>query len=251
MDDATSRLRIRFAKRGDLRLVSHHDLMRCLERVLRRAALPVAHSQGFNPRPKLSFPLALALGIEGRREVLELELAEPLRPSEVLRRLCDVAPPGLDFLEAIPAPGRSGRVAFVEYLFPLPDERRGPTVDAVAALLDRQTCPYVRRKPGRDVPLDLRSSVLDARVDPADGALRLRLKIDAGVSARPEEVLDVLGLRDLMAAGTVLSRTEVVLTTESPVTSTVPDHSGSPPSPPAPRDTTDPKPSVSRSGQSP
>ncbi|WP_169972602.1 TIGR03936 family radical SAM-associated protein [Tautonia rosea] len=238
MDDATSRLRLRFAKRGDLRLVSHHDLMRCLERVLRRAALPVAQSQGFNPRPKLSFPLALALGIEGRREVLELELAEPLRPSEVLRRLCDVSPPGLEFLEAIPAPGRPGRVAFVEYQFPLPDERRGSAAEAVATLLDRQSCPYVRRKPGRDVPLDLRSSVLDVRVDPAEGSLWLRLKIDAGVSARPEEVLDVLGLRDVMAAGTVLSRTEVVLTTESPLTSTVPEHSGSPPSSPAFRDAT-------------
>src|SRR4051812_1089962 len=67
------KVRLRFAKRGDLRLVSHHDLMRCLERALRRAAIPMAASQGFNPRPKIMFPLALALGIEGDREVVELE----------------------------------------------------------------------------------------------------------------------------------------------------------------------------------
>ena len=57
---AATKVRLRFAKRGDLRLVSHHDLMRCLERMLRRANLPMAYSQGFNPRPKVVFSLALA-----------------------------------------------------------------------------------------------------------------------------------------------------------------------------------------------
>ncbi len=78
---SATRVRLRFAKRGDLRLISHHDLMRCLERMLRRAALPVAHSRGFNPRPKATFALALALGIEGCREVLDLDLDEPMEPS--------------------------------------------------------------------------------------------------------------------------------------------------------------------------
>ena len=39
-----TKVRLRFAKNGDLRLVSHHDLMRCLERMIRRAELPVAQS---------------------------------------------------------------------------------------------------------------------------------------------------------------------------------------------------------------
>lgn len=217
MDHVTSRLRIRFAKRGDLRLVSHHDLMRCLERVLRRANLPVAQSQGFNPRPKVSFPMALALGIEGRREVLELELTEPLPPSEVLGRLADVSPPGLEFLEAVLAPGRAGQVEAVEYRLPLPDDRRESASEAVAALLLREQIPYLRHKPDRDVPLDLRPSVLDAGVDPLDGSLRLRLKFGQGGSARPEEVIDVLGLRDLMAEGAVLCRTEVEIASEHPI----------------------------------
>src|SRR5262245_4685643 len=100
MPATATKIRLRFAKRDDLRLVSHHDLMRCVERMLRRAALPVAESQGFNPRPKVSFPLALALGIEGRREVLELELTEALAPEEVRDRLAAVAPPGLELAEA-------------------------------------------------------------------------------------------------------------------------------------------------------
>ena len=134
MDDAKPhRLRLRFAKRGDLRLVSHHDLMRCLERTIRRADLPMAQSQGFNPRPKVSFPSALALGIEGRREVLELELAEPLGPEEVLRRLAEATPPGLDFFEAAPTvANRAAQVVAVDYLVNLPPDRRSAAAIAVA-----------------------------------------------------------------------------------------------------------------------
>ena len=54
------------------------DIMRCLERMLRRAGVPMVVTQGFNPRPKMTFALALGLGIEARREVVDLELSEPL-----------------------------------------------------------------------------------------------------------------------------------------------------------------------------
>ena len=47
-----NKVRLRFAKCGDLRLVSHHDLMRCLERMLRRAQIPVAMSQGLTRGPR-------------------------------------------------------------------------------------------------------------------------------------------------------------------------------------------------------
>src|SRR5258708_33461449 len=114
-------VRLRFAKRGGLHLVSHHDLMRCLERLLRRAEIPVALTQGFNPRPKVVFTLALALGIEGRREVVELELAEPLEPAELLSRLQAQAPPGLEFLEAHEMEaGRPGQAGAVPYELEVP-----------------------------------------------------------------------------------------------------------------------------------
>ena len=70
------RVRIRFCKQGDLRWIGHRDLMRCMERLFRRAALPLGMSQGFHPKPRMSFPAALAVGIAAMDEVMELELAE-------------------------------------------------------------------------------------------------------------------------------------------------------------------------------
>lgn len=210
----TTRVRLRFAKRGDLRLVSHHDLMRCLERTLRRAALPMAHSQGFNPRPKFMFPLAMALGIEGCREVVELDLVESLGPEEVLNRLRAQAPPGFDFLEAELVPlGRAPRVAAVCYALAIPSERHGSAREAIAVLLASTHCPFTRRREGRaPMELDLRPFVLAAELDP-EGTLRLRMKMTPDGSARPEEVVEALGLRDLLERGAILTRTDVELAT--------------------------------------
>ncbi len=206
-----TRIRLRFAKEGDLRLVSHHDLMRCLERMLRRAELPVAQSQGFNPRPKATFALAMALGIEGRREVLDLELTEPIAPEDVLRRLSEQAPEGLVFsrAEAIP-PGRAARVVAAEYRLPIPEDRRDAARAAVADLMTRESRPFTRRRPDRTVEIDLRPFVLGADLEP-HGDLHLRLKIAPDGSARPEEVVEALGLSDLTASGAILVRSDVEL----------------------------------------
>jgi radical SAM-linked protein len=206
-----SKVRLRFAKLGDLRLVSHHDLLRCLERMLRRAEIPVARSQGFNPRPKIVFTLALALGIEGRREIVELDLAEPVEPAEVLRKLAAVAPPGFEWLEveSVP-PGRAARAEAVSYVFEVPADRQDAAAASLAKFLASETWPYTRHRPDRDVALDLRPFVLDAELE-GNGALRFRMKITPTGSARPEELIDALGLRDLLGQGSVLVRTEMEL----------------------------------------
>src|SRR5215471_9768414 len=90
-----TKVRIRFRKGGDLRLVSHHDLMTCFERMLRRAGLPFHSTQGFHPKPRLIFPLSLALGVIGADEVAELELDAEVSPDEIHARLAQQAPSGL------------------------------------------------------------------------------------------------------------------------------------------------------------
>ena len=57
------RVRIRFRKQDDLRWIGHRDLMRCCERWFRRAGVALRRSEGFHPKPRMSFPSALAVGI--------------------------------------------------------------------------------------------------------------------------------------------------------------------------------------------
>ncbi|MDQ1429274.1 MAG: hypothetical protein QOK39_2750, partial [Acidimicrobiaceae bacterium] len=71
-----TRLRIRFVKLGKIRWTSHRDTARMWERAFRRANLPLAYSNGFSPRPKVSFGLALSTGYESLAEYLDIELAD-------------------------------------------------------------------------------------------------------------------------------------------------------------------------------
>ncbi len=207
-------MRLRFAKCGDLRLVSHHDLMRCLERMLRRARVPIALTQGFNPRPKMTFALALGLGIEARREVVDLELSEGLEPSELLERLSAVAPPGFDWVDAsaLPPDAGSPRPRSVEYRMPVPADRRDGTRAALEALLAADTWPGIRRRKDREQPFDLRPHVVAAELSD-DGLLRFRLAVSPDGSARPEDVLEAIRLRDLLDDGAFITRTDVDLET--------------------------------------
>ena len=212
MTQAT-KVRLRFAKRGDLRLVSHHDLLRCLERMLRRAQIPVALTQGYSPRPKITFALALGLGIESLCEVVDLELAEPLEPTELLERLKAESPPGFDWTDArpLPADARPPRPRAVEYSFPRArgPPRRVPRHPAVPARESKLAFdPQAARAASRFSIL--RPHLIGADLT-ADGLLRFRLKVAPDGSARPEELLEALALRDLLDRGTFLTRTGLEL----------------------------------------
>ena len=145
--------------------------------------------------------------------MVELELSEPLEPAEVLRRLAEVAPAGFDFVEAEAAgPGRSAKPEVTRYHLPVPPDRQDDALRTIQAFLARDSWPITRIRPDRDrsVEVDLRPFVLRADLGP-DGLLRFSLKIDPGGSARPEEVVEALGLRDLLAQGAVLVRADIEL----------------------------------------
>ena len=209
-----TKLRLRFAKRGDLRLISHHDVMRCLERMVRRAGIPLAMSQGFTPRPKIIFALPLGLGIEGLDEVVDFELSSPEEPGELLRQLADVTPPGLDWLGALALPAGTPppRPVAVEYCVSIPSRCHDQTRSALQSLLTSTTWPVTRRRPDRDreQTIDIRPFLLDAELTD-EGLLRARLRVSPDGSVRPEEFLESLGLRDLLDHGAILARTHVEL----------------------------------------
>ncbi len=150
--------------------------------------------------------------------MVEIDLAAPLEPAEVLERLAATSPPGLQWLGAEPATSnRAAQAQAACYRLDLPEPRRAAASAAVAELLSSPSRPYSRRRPDRTVELDLRPFLLDAAIDPEDGALRFRLKVtNSGAAARPEDIVDVLGLSDLLRDGSVLARLDIELAPERP-----------------------------------
>jgi radical SAM-linked protein len=203
------RVRIRFCKLGDLRLIGHRDLVRTMERVFRRAELRLGMSEGFHPKPRMSFPSALALGIAGRNEVMELELADDYSDGELLARLSDATVPGLDFLrvEHIPQGVKKAQLRSSSYEMEIPPQRVRQAETQVGELIAAESCPVERPRGGKIVDPCRCLQHLEVQ----SGMLRMSLTALAQGGASPRDVLTALELQDLEQEGCYLTRTEVEL----------------------------------------
>jgi radical SAM-linked protein len=203
------RARIRFRKQQDLRLIGHRDLARLLERLFRRAGIRVAMSEGFHPKPRMSFPSALALGIEGFDEVMELELVEPCTADELRGQLARQAVPGLSFssVEILPPGTKKARLRSASYELSVPADRHAALIARLGPLSDTPDASALA-VPGPDADLVRRSL---EEIQWLDGVVRFRLRASQERSAGPRDVLAAIGLDDLERSGATLIRSEVRL----------------------------------------
>ena len=94
-DNRVFRLRVVFVKQGRLAMLSHLEIARALERVVRRAGLPFAVSQGFSPHMKIAFGAALPVGVGGMQEIFDLQMTDYVAPAKALAALQGATTPDL------------------------------------------------------------------------------------------------------------------------------------------------------------
>lgn len=194
------RLRIQFAKTGSMALLSHLDLMRLLERALRRSGLPISFTGGFHPLPRVQIALALPLGAEADGEWMDMEFTEALDPLQLQQGLQPLLPPGITLLSVaevpVSSPSLSQEIRAAVWSFDVELES-GMTFNwspAIAALLAAdQLIWHDTDKKGRPRSRDCRSVLrrLDVLSGPEDSRLRLRLEADVdsmGRSLRPSQI---------------------------------------------------------------
>jgi radical SAM-linked protein len=193
----------RYSKGEPVKWISHLDLIRTLERALRRAGLPLALTQGHNPRLKLTFGPPLAVGVTSEAELLAVHLARPLDPEEVARRVNDQLPAGIGLREAWAVPSHQKRLSFgeidgAEYLIRAQGEVDPDEAGRLAAELLARTEVEVERGGDRGRRrVDIRPWVLGLRMlDSGEGWVEFSLRVKTGSrgGVRPEEVLKELGL---------------------------------------------------------
>ena len=161
-------VRLQYTKHGKVRWISHRDVARALERAFRIAELPLAFTEGFSPHPKVSFGLALSTGHESDGEYLDLVLAEEYDLETVGPRLTDALPEGLAVTAAVPlverAPALQEAVTAVEWRVEVGTNSGVPTTEdelgrAIAAGLELEALPALRRRKGREVTDDVRPMI--------------------------------------------------------------------------------------------
>lgn len=201
--EPAQRLRLRFAKRGSARLLSHLETMNLVRRALRRARLPISHSQGFHPQPRLAFGTALATGIESEGEYADLFLTVPIQPEDFIASMNATLPPGVVILSAREVPLRAASLTAAihgaEYRLTIPADLIPPDgrpfPDRLAHYLAQPEIPVVRSSPKRERRINLRPMIAQLRLleeMPEQTTLWLRLIDHQGQSAKPMEVLTTL-----------------------------------------------------------
>ena len=215
MNSPQQRLRITFEKGDAIRFSSHLDLLRLWVRSLRRARAPLAYTQGFNPRPRLQLAAALPLGHTGSQEVLDVLLDRAIDPDELGRRLAPALPVGVSVSEireaALDEAALQTRVASSDYRVDVEwDGTEAQAEQLVADLLNASELPAQRKgKPFNLRPLIERLWVED--VGPGRVILNMQLAAEPGRTARPEAVLDALGMGEPVAS---YHRERVILATD-------------------------------------
>lgn len=198
------RLRIAYTKIEDARYIAHLDLTRVFERAVRRAGIAMSYTEGFNQRPKISFGFALAVGTEGEREYVDIDIQRELDLGEVLGRIQEQLPPGIRLLQgrALTQGAKplmavlnaaSYRIRILMALPILPERLQ----EAVSLWLAREHVNYSRFTKKGPTDKDIRPWVkrLEGEIHGDEIIFELEVEMGNAGSVRPEEVL--ASLREL------------------------------------------------------
>ena len=93
-------VRIKYSKLGDISYISHLDIIKLMERIVRRTGLKLSYSEGFNPHPKTAFSPALQLGVQSHCEYLDMEFDEAVEEDLLIQKLNEKTVEGINFIEA-------------------------------------------------------------------------------------------------------------------------------------------------------
>lgn len=192
------RVRVVFSKAPQLRWISHLDLLKALEKALRRSEVPMALSQGFNPRPKMSIASPLPVGSSGLAEVLDLELEDNVSLPELQKSINLHLPQGLCFTQIFEVPKKQASVMSLvtvsEYKisFLRKDINMEKLAAAVSCLKTEESLKIKIEQKGKIKEQDLKPGIFALDFLPEEESLYLVLQTGSDRFVRPNYMIDLL-----------------------------------------------------------
>ena len=195
------RLRVRFTRGPEIKYISHLDVMRLWQRALTRAGIDIAYSAGFNPHPRISLAVPLAIGVTSEAELMDIILEKLVSPHYFTSAVSQQLPTGMTiaqvFQVALELPSLQSQVRFAEYAVEIETDKGKPEIEsAISALLSRSELPWEHKRDTGAKKYDLRALIDDLwLVAWQEGActIGMRLRSDSIGSGRPEQVALALG----------------------------------------------------------
>lgn len=200
------RMRAEYTLGSELRFLANLDTMHMMERALRRARLPFALSEGFNPHIRLSMGTVLPVGLWGLKEYFDLELDQDIEPERLQSDLNRVLPVGVEIKQAaiIPAdtPSLMKIINCANYAFII----KGGSVESAAQdIMQADSLVIASRGKKKGVDKDIRKGIYKIDIQPIDEGSQLNIWAAVGepVNIRYDELLDLLVMKGI-AAGDIM-----------------------------------------------
>ena len=192
-----------FTKLGPARFLSHLDIVRLMERAVRRAGIPMCYTAGFNPRPRMAVLLALPVGVESDEELMTLQLARPLGPAAIQAKLNEALVDGVQVAAVEENDAPAGGNIIAHYQISLPEGLVLGT-DAATKLLEQGEVPVELDSPKGRKTVDIRPFLLDLTAE--KGKIRYCAMVTPRGTARPDAVLKALLGQDAAKDGRIRIR---------------------------------------------
>lgn len=200
-------LRMQFSKLGRVRFTSHRDVARILERGVRRVGLPVAYSQGFSPRARLSFGLALPTAFESTAEYVDVILEETVPLDGLAKELTACLSQGITVNEIVKVDTKvdslQACVAVTRWSLFLQGDP-GEVQGWVRSLLGSSELIMSRERKGQTRQDDVRPAIVDLAVgvsdEPARGYGQVEMIADLATKPRALRPLELLAIEALPAS---------------------------------------------------
>ena len=182
-----------FEKGARLRHIGHLDLMRAMQRALRRSSLPIRYSQGFNPHILMSFAAPLSLGAVGLREVMEVSLDRDVTAEDFSQRLSQALPPDIRLISCRPVEDAHKPPMALLRAARYRIEPRGVcplTQRDVEAFLGKGSIPAVKKTKSGEKEIDIKPMIHELLLK--DGIIFCTLDLCEERSCKPELMLSCL-----------------------------------------------------------
>lgn len=186
------KLRFYFSKNDEVKYVGHLDTIELFDRAFRRAKLPIAFSEGFNPRPKLAFAHPLAVGISSNGEIGEVELSIKIPEEEFVIKLNHALPQPIRIQKAEYTEEKKSLMSLVtSAIYTIKIEEEAITVELIDEMLNKEKIEIEKTsKSGKISILDIKPLILSWKwIEKANKVFEVELKTGSNENLRPDVIV--------------------------------------------------------------
>lgn len=181
--------RLFFNKYEEMKYISHLDLLRFMDRILRKSGIPVKYSQGFHPRPKISLGNPISLGTDAFNEAMDIELREDMTNEELFKRLNNKCVIGFEFTKVMDI---DGKTSIAEEYKEMKFEIQGPgsSLEKIENLLGQDEIILTKEKKGKIESKDLKPRIKNYEIDKEKNKITIILE-----NMSPNSLLNICGVK--------------------------------------------------------